>query len=413
MASPPSGRVIIDSTGDALVTLNNSGVAFGAWNEPLYIADNSGDTRTEGFGDDFACREERDGAESPSWMKWGETLKHDEREQPEPQDHPQVPSLSDSWIQKSSAATDSVELDASTAIVYQVSLAHLATASPTFRMELQSCRKHQKDHDGFSRLECSDWDPEAFEILLNTLHTRYRRVPKQLTLELLAKVAVMVEHYKCWEAFEPISQTWIRHVRVHHPMPSAYCRELMLWMLIAWVFKLPKEFTKTTTLALQQCTESRIQDMGLVIPPSILQALENRRLRVIEEIIETFNKWIDEFSDTYICKVDANLTFECSSILLGALMKQMRNIGILSLRAVAPFDGFSIENVYESVKMLKSPIWETYDEINELYPIKHSCGFQGTIVRDVEHILARVKGLSLNDFLNYSEGMDELTLGCA
>lgn len=93
-------------------------------------------------------------------------------------------------------------------------------------------------------------------------------------------------------------------------------------------------------------------------------------------------------------------------------MKQMRNIGILSLRAVAPFDGFSIESVYESVKMLKSPIWETYDEINELYPIMHACGFQGTIVRDVEHILASVKGLSLNDFVDCSEGMEELVLGC-
>lgn len=140
--------------------------------------------------------------------------------------------------------------------------------------------------------------------------------------------------------------------------------------------------------------------------------LENRRVRVIEEIIEVFNYWIDEFSDSYTCRVDKNLSFECSSILLGALMKQMRNIGILSLEAVAPFRGFSIGKVYESVKSLKSPIWETYDEVNELYPIKHACGFQGTIVRNVEHILARVKGLSLNDFVECSEGMEELTLGC-
>ena len=93
-------------------------------------------------------------------------------------------------------------------------------------------------------------------------------------------------------------------------------------------------------------------------------------------------------------------------------MKQTRHIGILSPGAVAPFPGFSIETVYESVKSLKSPIWETYDEVNELYPIKHACGFQGTIVRDVEHILARVKGLFLSDFMNCDGSEEELVTCC-
>lgn len=275
MASPLSGCIVIDLTGDALITLSNSGAMFAVWKEPLDVAGNSGDTRTDGFS-----KEERDRAKLSGWEEWGKKdLEHDEREQPEPQDDSLGSSLSDTWTKETcmlSAATSSVEPNASTAVVYQVSLAHLATASPTFKRELQSCGEHQKDGNGFSRLECSNWDPEAFEILLNTLHTRYRRVPKQLTLEMLAKVAVMVEHYKCWEALEPISQTWIRHVRVHHPMPLEYCKDLVLWMLIAWVFKLPKEFTRTTALALRQCREPSIQDMHVGIPTSILRMRSKR-----------------------------------------------------------------------------------------------------------------------------------------
>lgn len=99
-------------------------------------------------------------------------------------------------------------------------------------------------------------------------------------------------------------------------------------------------------------------------------------------------------------------------MLLGALMKQATNVGVLSPAVVAPFDGFSIEKVYESIALLKSPIWETYDEINELYPIKHACGFQGTIIRDVEHILARLKGLLLNDFMDCTENAEKLVLRC-
>jgi hypothetical protein len=137
--------------------------------------------------------------------------------------------------------------------------------------------------------------------------------------------------------------------------------------------------------------------------------LEGRRSETIEQIIETFNYWIDEFSDTYTCRVDAELSFECSSILLGALMKQMRNIGVLSPRVVAPFDGLSLEKVHESISSMQSPIWETYDEVNELYPIKHACGFQGTIIRDVEHVVASAKGLMLDDFVDWDETTQELS----
>ncbi|XP_014558706.1 hypothetical protein COCVIDRAFT_35998 [Bipolaris victoriae FI3] len=370
MTSPQSSRVIIDPTGDALITLESPGKVFALWIEPQDSSSDSGDIETEDLSEDLDYEDHSDGEELPNWMSL------------------------------------------SLPLVYQVSSAHLITASPKFGSELLSSRDDQKDSSSLHHIKCSDWDPEAFEILLNTLHTRYRRVPKQLSLEMLAKIAVMVDHYKCWEAFELISQTWIRHIRVCHPMPQTYSCDLMLWMLVTWVFKLPKEFTRATAIVLRQCTESKIQDMGLRIPPSILRTLEVRRSEAIEQIIETFNCWIDEFSDTYTCRVDADLSFECSSILLGALMKQMRNIDVLSPQVVAPFDGFSLEKVHENIKAIQSPIWETYDGVNELYPIKHACGFQGTIIRDVGHIVASAKGLVLSDFVDCSDNMEGLSLGC-
>lgn len=93
-------------------------------------------------------------------------------------------------------------------------------------------------------------------------------------------------------------------------------------------------------------------------------------------------------------------------------MKQMRNIDVLSPQVVAPFDGFSLEKVHENIKAIQSPIWETYDGVNELYPIKHACGFQGTIIRDVGHIVASAKGLVLSDFVDCSDNMEGLSLGC-
>jgi hypothetical protein len=38
---------------------------------------------------------------------------------------------------------------------------------------------------------------------------QHRQVAKQLTLEMLTKVAVLVDYYMCWEAFDLISSVWI------------------------------------------------------------------------------------------------------------------------------------------------------------------------------------------------------------
>ncbi|KAJ5031504.1 hypothetical protein J3E72DRAFT_391494 [Bipolaris maydis] len=416
MASSQSSHVIIDPTGDSLITLESPGRVFALWMEPLDTSSDSEDVGTEDLTEELDYEDHSDGEELPNWMRWDESdPEYDVQEQSKQQNGPMLSTIPGIWthgVDATSAAIHPAKPSPSLPIIYQVSSAHLITASPKFGSELLSLRDSQKDSNSLYHIKCLGWDPEAFEILLNTLHTRYRRVPKQLSLEMLTKIAVMVDYYECWEAFELISQTWIRHIRVCHPMPQTYSRDLMLWMLVTWVFKLPKEFTRATAVVLRQCTESRIQDMGLGIPPSILRMLEARRSEAIEQIIETFNSWIDEFSDTYTCQVDADLSFECSSILLGALMKQMRNVDVLSPQVVAPFDGFSLEKVHENIKAIQSPIWETYDGVNELYPIKHACGFQGTIIRDVGHIVARAKGLVLNDFLDCSENMEGLSLDC-
>ena len=93
------------------------------------------------------------------------------------------------------------------------------------------------------------------------------------------------------------------------------------------------------------------------------------------------------------------MSFECSSMLLGALMKQMKSLGFLSPRAVVLFDGFSLESVAEGVKGMRLPVWETYNEINELYPIRHAHSLEDTVVWDVARVVARAKGLVLADFL--------------
>ena len=113
-----------------------------------------------------------------------------------------------------------------------------------------------------------------FEILLNILHLPNRQVPVDITLVRLAKFAVLVDYYDCWEAVEVWTNIWIKDLEKKEPVPAVYSRELVLWMLIAWVFEMPGNFNKTTLIALRQSQTPMIQDMGLPISPVVIGTLQ-------------------------------------------------------------------------------------------------------------------------------------------
>jgi hypothetical protein len=84
-------------------------------------------------------------------------------------------------------------------IHYLVSSRHLMLASPWFMRTLKSetSTKAVKDPpDGRYHISARDWDEEAFLILLSIFHIRSRQVPATVSLELLAKIAVLVDYYE-------------------------------------------------------------------------------------------------------------------------------------------------------------------------------------------------------------------------
>lgn len=159
---------------------------------------------------------------------------------------------------------------------YYVSSRHLALASGFFKSSLAKdgwIEGQPSAADGKYHLSAMDWDPEAFLILLQIMHLRNRHVPRSLTLEMLAKMAVLVDYYRCREAIEVFSEMWINFARSTSPMPSTYGRNLVLWMCVAWVFKLPTEFEQTTKTAFSRSKIPTIQGMGLPIPKLVLGKL--------------------------------------------------------------------------------------------------------------------------------------------
>lgn len=152
----------------------------------------------------------------------------------------------------------------------QASAKHLILASPVFKKALTEGWK-----EGFHLLKkgaveitTSDWDLEAFLILMNIIHCRPQNLPQETSLELLAKIAVLADYYQCETLLQYFADKWIETLKVN--FPTIYSRDSMLWVWVSWAFRRPFEFEKSTLIAISQ-SGNDITNLGLPIPDIIIR----------------------------------------------------------------------------------------------------------------------------------------------
>ena len=88
-------------------------------------------------------------------------------------------------------------------------------------------------------------------------------------------------------------------------------------------------------------------------------------------------------------------------MLLGALTKEMKRLDILKPRPAAPFPGKSFEGVCKSVKLMQSPTWQTRRSDHKWE--EHTCSLEGTLIPDIDYLMVRTRGLTLDDFVDRAE----------
>lgn len=112
-----------------------------------------------------------------------------------------------------------------------------------------------------------DWDEDALLTVLNIIHLRNKHVPGAISLEHLAMVGVIDDYYEFGEAIEMFTALWLQNIR-RQCIPSEYCRELILWIWVPFVFDMPAGFEKATLAAVYFATEA-VQVLGLPIPKTV------------------------------------------------------------------------------------------------------------------------------------------------
>ncbi|KAI0147303.1 hypothetical protein GGR57DRAFT_477009 [Xylariaceae sp. FL1272] len=275
----------------------------------------------------------------------------------------------------------------------RLSSAHLRLASPYFMKALSGTWKEASiGPDGLRHLHAEDWDKEALLILMRIIHGRNRPVPRVMDLERLAKIAVLVDYYKCYEVVEPFAEIWRQAVEVSLPVDVG--RELVLYLFTSWVFRWQNIFEIVTKTAMEGCKEP-LPRLGIPIPLPLIEVIDRERREHINEIIIVLRDLLGHFRDG--C---APCSFECSSILLGALTKELYARG-LEPPPEPSYSGHSYASTMHAVSSIRSPKWRPTWSGSFGNREPHACDL-ASIIQSKIGGLGPLKGLRLCDLLDHA-----------
>ncbi|KAK6716625.1 hypothetical protein SNK04_007578 [Fusarium graminearum] len=266
-----------------------------------------------------------------------------------------------------------------------VSGKHLELASPIFKTMLTGpFTEGNADSSGVHRITASDWDHRALKIVLSIMHGYHRDVPRSLDFYMLVKVAMIVNYYDCLESVEVYTDLWLQHFE--YDLPDTYGRDCILYLFLSWVFSKPVMFERMTQLAFRH-SQKLIEVEDFPLPADILEEIDKARQSALAETFSAIYELLDDLQESYEC------SFECSSMLLGVLTKELGHQGALYPRAVPPYIGFSIEDSKEMIEGFQKPIWYSDPDDNS-----HPCCIQDRLSGSLAELESKLPAFNLQDF---------------
>lgn len=154
-------------------------------------------------------------------------------------------------------------------VTFLVSSRHLILASLVLKAALTGGWKESvaRETDGLLEISTEGWDVEAMAIIMSILHHKWSQVPQEVDLELLAKIAIVVDYYQIYEVVQLIGKIWVERLRT--ALPDSYRRELILWLCISSVFRDNEVFRHVTRVAIRHCPRD-LETLQLPIPSAIV-----------------------------------------------------------------------------------------------------------------------------------------------
>ncbi|EGX93696.1 hypothetical protein CCM_01965 [Cordyceps militaris CM01] len=172
--------------------------------------------------------------------------------------------------------------------------------------------------DGLRHKHLEDFDPQALSHVLNLIHFRTTQVPDKLEMETLAEVAVIVDYFQCHEAMRFAVQSWITEpITITVIRDLKFGRTLMLWLLIASVFKVQTILKRAITILVEEGT-GPFDALDLPISQNVISVIDKGREAIINTLLNSIYQFKNDLSDGKL-----SCSFICDVVHLGALQKQL------------------------------------------------------------------------------------------
>lgn len=101
--------------------------------------------------------------------------------------------------------------------------------------------EHSKVPTLAQQVATTGWNAHALVVVLNIIHGRNNDVPRKISLEFFANIAVIVDYYHCEKAVQLAAELWHQS---SYKAPTRYGKKTIMWFYIAWVFSWPKLFSE-------------------------------------------------------------------------------------------------------------------------------------------------------------------------
>ncbi|KAH7029533.1 uncharacterized protein B0I36DRAFT_350390 [Microdochium trichocladiopsis] len=349
---------------------------------------------------------------------------------------------------------------------FRVSSRHLSLASPVFSQMLNGPWKEATSFAASTNastsasagpqrreIEASEWDTDATVILMDIIHGHFSQVPRTISLVMLAKVAILVDYYKCHEIVSVFSGPWIERLKreaasaaagsdrgsgigigigggssiaagsyigsggisgggvVAGLLPSQstgsrgssgiWQDDCFLWLFVSWVFGDDRLFSAMADTFLRK-SPLPVSSSAFPLPEGMLTALDSARDEAIDQVLASIDKLRNDLCDGR-GNCPYGLQYECSSMVLGSLIKGLRSLGLSpparSVDGGHPV-GCSLLGMQASFARLKRPVWYNMvaSSVSNRGVVAHQCNLRSRLDALVRGVLEGLPKFQLEDF---------------
>ncbi|PQE28305.1 BTB POZ domain-containing protein [Rutstroemia sp. NJR-2017a WRK4] len=280
-----------------------------------------------------------------------------------------------------------------------VSSKHMKLASPVFKAMLREDyfkEGLELGSTGTAEISLPDDDPDAFAILLNTIHGRTRQVPRDVDLDLLSRISTLVDKYQLHEVVEIMSDRWI--ALLESDIPEEFTYDLQAWLSISWVFEKPRIFREVTKIAERRGRGRVGEDRDdIPIPGRVLDAIQDRRLTAIADAYSIVASLIN--TGKHHCTAPRRNPYDCSAMILGTLLQSSVALGIFPVPDLHDTD-LTFDSVIGLIR--KVHVVSLCDSISPFKGFEYhhwsTHGVKQAIDTQLMDLEKRLCGLELDDF---------------